>query len=280
MQQAQRKDRIGAGYWWGWERTSRCAARCCLDVAKHKPANHHHLFPKKSLSFHVCIYIFFFFRFHSVCRPLFFLPIHIRMLRRPESDGIPSLSPTHNTTADKLFSFRNVSFVRVYDHKTDDLSVVTCHFGYFKPRQHTNTHIHGWLPGPSTHLLSLSLCWEWHFEKWWKMDLCPACNVEERHILSPKSHHRHTHFHMLHNTSFVEIESLHFILYHQVTVPTFLRTYHLASHWVRLEWLIGAKSPKSRNCSTFLCYPIEWSLVRLRAFITYAKKVTLRNLKK
>lgn len=149
---------------------------------------------------------------------------------------------------------------------------------------HANTQIHTYTAdcqGPArTFSLSLSLCWEWHFEKWWKMDLCPACNVEERHILSPKSHHRHTHFHMLHNTSFVEIESLHFILYHQVTVPTFLRTYHLASHWVRLEWLIGAKSPKSRNCSTFLCYPIEWSLVRLRAFITYAKKFTLRNLKK
>ena len=58
----RRRDRMGAGYWWGGERTSRCGARCCLDVAtKHKPANHHHLFPStKRESFSL-------FFFVSVC---------------------------------------------------------------------------------------------------------------------------------------------------------------------------------------------------------------------
>ena len=141
----RRRDRMGAGYWWGGERTSRCGARCCLDVAtKHKPANHHHLFPStKRESFSL-------FFFVSVCvSSLFFFK-----KKKNSYKDVAAASAAAEVMGDSVLLLSHIiqqthfslsemsrSYIR-YDQKTDDLSVVTCHFGYFKQRQHTNTHTH------------------------------------------------------------------------------------------------------------------------------------------
>ncbi len=214
MRCAQAKEkletRMGAGYWWGCERTSRCVARCCLDVAKHKPANHHHLFPSS--------FSFLFRWFHSVCVVPFCTKIHIR---RCCSVGGPKvmgfrLSPLphimHRDQTNFFLFPKCVSFVctitrRMIFRSWPATLAISSHANT------TNTHT-----APSTHLLSHSLGWEWQLEKWWKMDLfCPPCNVWRRDIFC---HPRVISilYGTLDATIVVvqerEIESLHFILWY------------------------------------------------------------------
>ena len=126
--------------------------------------------------------------FQSVCRPFF-------LKKKNSYKDVAAASAAAEVMGDSVLLLSHIiqqthfslsemsrSYIR-YDQKTDDLSVVTCHFGYFKQRQHTNTHTHtrtqrekltaSSIAQARTFVLSLSTR-EWHLEKWWKMDLCPV----------------------------------------------------------------------------------------------------------
>jgi hypothetical protein len=152
-------------------------ARCCLDVATKQQTCQspssipHQKEEEESLSSLIL--------FVSVCVSPLFLSSSFSYKDVAAAVDIvmgfgASISPTYYNT-DKLFLFLKC-LVRIYDQKTDDLAVVTCHFAYFKQRQHTNTHTQRLTAktqhAPSLLLLSPRMTFRKNGERWISLVTC------------------------------------------------------------------------------------------------------------